>query len=150
MARYRGEYVRRTRRTGSPRGCDFTARVHHAAIADRSKQKRQRQLSAEDGCTQICVRCCHCVSGTKGDGVEGATILSHRHLALGSSVDVIKDDFRNPAVSERPEIVDVHDTRRGYGTRTDGHAAISLCRIVSPRHPSADNDPQIAVNDNAD
>ncbi len=123
MARHCRKYVRRTGGAGGPCCRDLTARVHDAAVTHGSKEKRHRQVSAEDGCTQIRVRCRDRVSGTKCDGVECAAILAHRHFGLGSSVDVVEYDFWNSTACETTEIVDIDDAGRSYGARGDGHAA---------------------------
>jgi hypothetical protein len=94
--------------------------MHKAAVTDRGKQERKREIEAQNACAQVALRNRDGMAGAESNVIKDTAIFPQRHFAFGPSVKIIEDRFRNPAARDGTEILNAHDSRRGY--RGFGHA----------------------------
>jgi hypothetical protein len=86
--------------------------MHHAAIADRSQNRREGQIVAQHVCAEITFVEGHGVSRAEKDVVKRAGIFPQRGFVLGAAVKVVEDGAWETALSEAAKILDVDDAGR--------------------------------------
>ena len=70
---------------------------------------------AKYGRAQITIRKSYRVAGAKGYIIKNTAILSQRDFALRATIQIIKNDSREPPLRYAPQIMDIHDMRRVDG-----------------------------------
>jgi hypothetical protein len=86
--------------------------MHKTAVANRSQQDRESKIKAQYARAQIASWHRYGMTRTKRNIFKGAAILSERELALGSAIQIVKNDSWQATTSQRPQVRDAHDTRR--------------------------------------
>src|SRR5882672_8022107 len=96
---------------------DLAAWIEHPAEADGREQEGELEGRAEDCCSQIARRNRDALTRAERDVAERAAVRAERDFVLRPSVDVRKDDRRQPPFRQAAEVADVDDARKADRAR---------------------------------
>jgi len=55
----------------------------------------------------------NCLPRAKGDVIEHSAVFAQSDFALGAAIKIVEDNFREAAMRQTAEVVDINDPRRG-------------------------------------
>src|ERR1700685_478968 len=110
-----GENVSGADGTGGMSGSNFASRMHEAAVADRSQQKRQGEIESENTRAQIALGKGDCMTWAQSYVFEYATVFAQRDFAFGAAVQVVEDSPGQSASRQRSEVCDTDDAGSSDG-----------------------------------
>src|SRR5947208_8967212 len=86
--------------------------MHHAAVTDRCKHERNRELMSQHSRAQIDFRKSYRLPRTKQDRFKGAAILAQRDFAVSPAVKIIEHHLGHTPLGDATQVSYVHDARR--------------------------------------
>jgi hypothetical protein len=104
--------------------------MHHAAIADRSENRRESQFVAQHVCAEIAFVEGHGIARAEEYIVKGAGIFAERGFVISSAIEIVEDGTRQAALSQAAEIFDVDDMGRAEGGSHGSHGGYFMKKVV--------------------
>ena len=116
-------------RPGGAAGRYFAGRMHQAAVADGSQQRRKRKVEPEHARPQIAGRHGYRLTRPERERLECPAVLAQRDFVFGAAVDVIEHRLRQAPPRQRSQVLDIDDTRRRYFARLCSHRPAPVRRF---------------------